>query len=173
MAEIAGSLPGFEHPRTGVGIMTLRTGKRGLTEVLLGKRKGSHAAGQYAFPGGHLENGESLAACARREVREETGLEIGKVDYRLTALIGEYAPAKPYIFIGVTAWVAGAGQAPRLLEPDKCEGWDWYDLHGKLPTPIMGPTALALYDYRAQARFYDLEAAAEAIRQFRASVYAR
>lgn len=30
----------------------------------------------YAFPGGHLENGESFSECAKREVFEETGLII-------------------------------------------------------------------------------------------------
>ena len=29
-----------------------------------------------AFPGGHVESGESLVACAKREVLEETGLSV-------------------------------------------------------------------------------------------------
>lgn len=32
------------------------------------------ATGQYMIPGGGLEGGESLAACCRREVAEETGV---------------------------------------------------------------------------------------------------
>jgi len=34
------------RPKVGVGIMIIKNGK-----VLLGKRKGSHGAGQYAWPG--------------------------------------------------------------------------------------------------------------------------
>jgi 8-oxo-dGTP diphosphatase len=44
--------------------------------VLLGKRKGSHGEGEYAFPGGHLEYMESFEQCAHRETLEECGVEI-------------------------------------------------------------------------------------------------
>jgi len=36
----------------------------------------------YAFPGGHVERGEAFAVSARREVREETGLDIGELRLR-------------------------------------------------------------------------------------------
>ena len=49
------------HPKVGVGVMVLKDGK-----VLLTRRKGSHGAGEYSFPGGHLEYMESFEDCARR-----------------------------------------------------------------------------------------------------------
>ena len=58
-------------PQVGVGVLILRDGK-----VLLGRRKGSHGAGCWSAPGGHLEFGETLEDCAAREVLEETGLKI-------------------------------------------------------------------------------------------------
>ena len=42
-------------------------------EILLGK-----CCGVYQFPGGHLENNETMLECLRREVLEETGIDIGE-----------------------------------------------------------------------------------------------
>src|SRR5271155_3580479 len=58
-----------KHPRIGVGCIVQHEGK-----VLLGKRKGSHGVGFWGFPGVHLEFGESVESCAKRELLEETGL---------------------------------------------------------------------------------------------------
>jgi ADP-ribose pyrophosphatase YjhB (NUDIX family) len=43
-------------------------------------------SGNWALPGGQLELGESLAACARREVLEETGIAV-----EVTGIVGIYS----------------------------------------------------------------------------------
>src|SRR5258706_6824019 len=116
--------------------MVMKDGK-----VLLGKRKGSHGEGEYAWPGGHLEHGERFAECAAREVMEETGMQIGAIRFLRVHNTMRYAP-KHYVDLAFVAeWTSGE---PVVREPDKVEGWAWYEL-APLPSPVfhMVPTAIA------------------------------
>ena len=100
--------------------------------VLLGKRKGTHGAGDWAFPGGHLEFLETPYACASRELLEETGLKASRI------LSGPWTHDifdrdKHYItlFMFVTDF---AGEL-KVLEPHKCENWEWFEWD-HLPQPL-------------------------------------
>ena len=113
-----------------MGVLVMRRGR-----VLLGRRRGSHGEGYYAAPGGHIEFGESFEQAARREVSEETGLEI--VDLRLLS-VGNYFfkredGERHYIDVDFVC-EAPAGE-PQLAEPEKCDGWEWYDIDD-LPQPL-------------------------------------
>ena len=122
------------RPVVGVGAMIFKDGK-----VLLAKRKGAHGAGEYAFPGGHLEHMESFEECARRETKEECGIDIENVRFQFVANIKQYEP-KHYLHIGVVAdWKSGE---PKVLEPKKAEHWDWYALT-ELPSPMFSMCMLA------------------------------
>ena len=59
----------------GVGVLVVRDGL-----VLLGRRLGAHGAGTWAAPGGRLEFGEQIEACAQRELAEETGLVARQIE---------------------------------------------------------------------------------------------
>jgi colanic acid biosynthesis protein WcaH len=48
-------------------------------KLLFLKRKNEPAKGQWWFPGGRIRKGESIEEALKREVREETGLEISIV----------------------------------------------------------------------------------------------
>lgn len=48
--------------------------------LLLKRSTEGDAAGQWAFPGGKQEDGETLETCAVRETLEEVGYNIGAVD---------------------------------------------------------------------------------------------
>jgi len=133
--------------KVGVGIMILKNKK-----VLLGKRKGSHGEGEYAFPGGHLEYMESFEDCAKREINEECGIKINNIRFQFLANVTKYAP-KHYVHIGLLAdWKDGEA---KVLEPDKSETWDWYEFD-KLPKPMFEMCKIAINSYQTGANYYDL-----------------
>lgn len=44
--------------------------------VLIAKRKRAHMGYPWEFPGGKVEDGETMEACLKRELREELGIEV-------------------------------------------------------------------------------------------------
>lgn len=136
-----------EIPLTGVAVMIIKDGK-----VLLGRRKNAHGAGEYAFPGGHLDHLESFEECARREVREECGLEIDTPQFQFLANVLAYRP-KHYVHVGLVAeWIAGE---PSNNEPKLNESWQWYSPDA-LPQPLFEPTRLAFEHLRTGQIYFDL-----------------
>lgn len=67
-----------DAPRVGVGAIVLHEGR-----VLLVRRGRAPALGLWSVPGGLVELGETTVDAARREVEEETGLDV-----RIAGLVG-------------------------------------------------------------------------------------
>jgi 8-oxo-dGTP diphosphatase len=63
------------YPIPAAGIILLQEGKTE-PEVLLIRRGHPPAEGQWTFPGGAPLLGETIRECARREAKEELGLEL-------------------------------------------------------------------------------------------------
>ncbi len=122
------------HPKIGCGVFVIRDGK-----VLLGKRKSEHGQGQWASPGGHLEQGEEPEECAKREVEEETGLQIKNIQKATYTNHIFEGTAKHYVTLWMVSEYA-SGQV-QLKEPDKFERWDWFDWDN-LPSPLFTEEAL-------------------------------
>ncbi|KAK8556977.1 hypothetical protein V6N12_003364 [Hibiscus sabdariffa] len=124
-------------PQVGVVVFVLK-GK----SVLLGRRLSSIGASTFALPGGHLEFGESFEECGARELKEETGLEMGKAEYITVTnnlFLDQPKPAH-YVTIFLRAALADPDQLPQNLEPNKCDGWEWYEWDkDKLPQPLFWP----------------------------------
>ncbi|MES2583827.1 MAG: NUDIX hydrolase [Pseudomonadota bacterium] len=120
-----------KDPVVGVGVIILRN-----NQILLGQRAGSHGAGTWALPGGHLEFGETVDQCAMREVLEETGLDLRA--FKAAPYTNDFfvTEEKHYVTLFVIA-ESHAGE-PRVLEPNKCLGWQWFNWSA-LPSPLFQP----------------------------------
>ena len=109
--------------RVGVGVVVLS--KRYPQSILIGIRKGSHGAGKWALPGGHLEVGESWAACAIRETEEETNLNIDRVSNITVTNDPNMDNGKHYVTIFMKGIVKDDSNILNNNEPNKCEEWKW------------------------------------------------
>lgn len=65
----------MEYPTPTVGALIMNPDGK----ILLFKSHKWH--GKYVVPGGHIELGETLEQALRREIREETGLEIHDIEF--------------------------------------------------------------------------------------------
>lgn len=120
--------------RVGVGVFIIRDGK-----ILLGCRKGSHGAGTWALPGGHVDFGEDPETTCVRETMEETGLAIGNIRvYKAFPYVHTHfrKEGKQYVTLYFTA-DCPEGE-PRVTEPDKCSCWAWFS-PSTLPSPLFEP----------------------------------
>ena len=120
-------------PRTviGVGVLVWRN-----KQVLLGERLSTKQVNCWQFPGGHLENDESVIACARREVMEETGIRVKGLRH-LGYTDNQFEVAQTKYITLLVSCEYHSGEA-EVLEPDKCARWQWFD-YRSLPSPLFVP----------------------------------
>lgn len=115
-------------PRVGVACIVTRDDR-----VLLVRRQRSHGAGSWSTPGGHLDFGETLAACAMRETEEETGVRVGEVEF--VAITDDLFAEEGKHYI--TVWMHGQVSVGEAVVRDAREVAEvgWFDVHD-LPSPL-------------------------------------
>ncbi len=97
------------------GIVWDRTGRR----VLIAKRRsGDDRGGEWEFPGGTLEPGETLAACLARELREELGIEV-EVGEEIALVEHSYPDVRITLHAFSCRHIGGEPRAHR------CADWKW------------------------------------------------
>lgn len=133
--------------KVAVGVMIFKDNK-----VLLIRRQGSHGAGEYAFPGGKLEYGESFEDCIRREVLEETDVTIKSIKF--VNVFSSTLYGKHFIILGYTAdWDSGEA---RITEPEKNDYSGWHALDD-IPKPFFKHSEIILTGYQTGNKYLDIQ----------------
>jgi 8-oxo-dGTP diphosphatase len=124
-----------KRPDIGVGVLVVN----GDGHILLSPRLKKYGYMKLALPGGHVEWMETLVQTARREVFEEAGIRLGKIeemrDYteELNRKLNKHY-ATFYLIAKLPK-----GQIAKDMEPHKHGPWGWYDPF-KLPNRAWNPT---------------------------------
>lgn len=103
-------------------------------KVLLVQRGRDPGRGLWAVPGGKVETGERLVEAARREVREETGLEveIGGVVWVGESIGPGHPPGWHYVLIDFVGRVTGGS----IHAGDDACDVGWFDLATARTLPL-------------------------------------
>jgi 8-oxo-dGTP diphosphatase len=120
-----------ERPKVGIGVIVVKANK-----VLMGKRLNAHGEGTWCFPGGHLEFNEELEDAAKREVKEETNIDIKNVKFAAITNDIFKREGKHYITVFMKAEY-DSGEI-RINEPNKIVEFEWFEWNN-LPSPLFLP----------------------------------
>lgn len=136
--------PGVDYIGVSVGIALVN--EKG--EIFLSKRgvKATNERGTWEKPGGKVQFGETLEDAARREMKEEYGIDVELI-YQFPAqnhrIPGEKQHWVPTCFVARLKF----GHVPKIMEPEKCDAIGWFALDN-LPKPLSIITKLDLVTYR-------------------------
>lgn len=101
---------------------------------LLGRRNIDPAKGQWSFFSGYVDRGEQVEAAARREVKEESNLDV-----RLEQLIGVYSESdNPHVVIAYRASILNNDISPLTADPEEVSELAFFKLE-EIP-PLAFPT---------------------------------
>lgn len=128
--------PGIDFPGVGAGLVIRRSDGA----ILLYRRVKTPEAGYWNIVGGKVDVMESSDEAARREAEEETGLDIGRLEFLCSA--EEIIAADRQHWISQIYLTSDFSGEPRLTEPDKLSDFGWF-------TPDAPPQPLSVFAHRA------------------------
>ncbi len=117
--------PGKDFIGVGVGAVILDKKDR----ILLLKRGQNirNEPGTWVIPGGEVEYNEKIEKTVLREVKEEIGVRV-----KILGLLGVadqvMAKEKQHWISSIFLCKIVSGQ-PKIMEPEKCEDLDWFELN--------------------------------------------
>lgn len=104
----------------GFGVVIIKDQK-----VLLGYQTRSYEEPCWAFPGGKVDDEETINQAVIREVKEECGLEVSEIEF-ITFFEDIFQDTTHVISLVVK--VNNFQGQPKVLEPEKCQKWEWFDV---------------------------------------------
>jgi 8-oxo-dGTP diphosphatase len=116
-----------KYPQIGVSVFLFGVIEEKLCILMSLKKIGNHK-GYLILPGGHLEFQEDLDDCARREVQEETGVNIWKNKLQMTAMTQDIHRSNENHYLNVFfATMLSEKQIAQVSnpEPHKHSDWQW------------------------------------------------
>ncbi|KAB8030695.1 nucleotide triphosphate diphosphatase NUDT15 [Fluviispira multicolorata] len=131
-------------PGVGIGVIIEKDQK-----ILIGKRIGKHGNGFYSIPGGMLEIGESFLDCAKREIFEETNLQIENAQFFcVTNNIETYINEGVHNISIILYCNSFAGNL-KVMEPDKFIDFNWVNIENfaDIPLPHFEGSELGIREY--------------------------
>lgn len=126
------------EPRVGCGAAIVVDGR-----ILLLRRRTEPEAGHWGLAGGKVDLFEPVADAVKREVAEELGIGIEPVT--LLCVVDHIDADAGIHWVAPIYRLDAYSGAPRLVEPDKHDGMDWFDLEAPpQPLTLAARTAIAL-----------------------------
>ena len=120
-------------PGVSISLIVAKPDVNGMPLILAGRRRYKDQPevygeeGLWELPGGSLDFGETTQHAAKRELLEETGLDVPEEKLELVHII-EYPVRYGQHWIGFYYYVSvDADAEPRVMEPTKSNGWYWLD----------------------------------------------
>ena len=105
------------HKKIGVGVIYDQAGK-----ILIDRRKAEgEMGGLWEFPGGKIEQNETVKDCIKREIKEEIGIEV-LVKNCLTVIEHQYSQFQVTLFVHDCQYIKGT---PQTIE---CDEIRWVNL---------------------------------------------
>jgi 8-oxo-dGTP diphosphatase len=117
----------YEYPRPAVTVDIIIVTRERTPRVLLIRRKHDPFAGMWAIPGGFVEMEETLEAAARRELREETGLDVADLEQLYAFGDPGRDPRGRIIAVAYLARVDAAKVKPLAADDAADVGWHRLD----------------------------------------------
>lgn len=110
----------------GVGVGAAIFNREGKLFITLRGKKAKNERGKWEIPGGSVEFGELLIDAAKREIKEEYGIEVEIIE--LLDVCDHLIPEEKQHWVAPTFICRLIKGEPIIMEPEKCDDIGWFTI---------------------------------------------